>query len=474
MTSQSNNSEFILQILVIGVLLVAVSVAVSVIITSFNYPTIDVGTLAMFVYVLSQRLSASTGLLLFSVIVLIPLYNQLHVNNHTELASTVQVTRMWNRRELLGAMALAEGAMVLILASRYLVLGTPTGWDTGFYVYQGEIISLEGVSHVFDNARVIPNAISFLVWSVTGSISMTGMALPFIFGGLFCMLVFLAAYRVFGSSWSTIVVSISSVCTYSFARLTYDLYAQVLSLGFLVLLLSLIATLHLRGTDESASLYTETGLILLVVGLLSVTHLSFTLWSIVFLCPYLVLARRPRRIQPITIRELASHVRNMTRWQLGLSTVILLTGALGVFAIWGALGSLSSVIVAAMSETRPLQPLSLWMAEPFLKEPFLILFVAAAGASAVRYGKDPRSRFMALIAYWNAFALIAAIATGYAQAYRFALLVLVPFYVPSGLSILWRRLESTILERRIASVSSKTVRRVKQVAIVVFLLLVIS
>ncbi|MEM2143677.1 MAG: hypothetical protein QXQ81_10515 [Candidatus Thorarchaeota archaeon] len=68
------------------------------------------------------------------------------------------MTRMWNRRQLLGAMALAEGAMVLILASHYLVVGTPAGWDTGSYVYQYDIVSLEGVSHVFDNARVLPNA----------------------------------------------------------------------------------------------------------------------------------------------------------------------------------------------------------------------------------------------------------------------------------------------------------------------------
>lgn len=150
-------------------------------------------------------------------------------------------TIIWCKSKLglILALVLCLLIMAVLISLRFVQTPSPQGFDTPFYVYSlrqiyyGDFFSFLYHVHPLILLFFMPLAFIFGASPVT-----LGFWLPFVAGSIYVLLVFFSFYSLKKSVFYAALVTLFSFSNFFFVRLSYDLYSQLIFLGFFWLALA--------------------------------------------------------------------------------------------------------------------------------------------------------------------------------------------------------------------------------------------
>ncbi len=309
---------------------------------------------------------------------------------------------------------------VNVIAIRFTYFNEPQGYDTLSYIYYAERLLENPAKNFLASLYPIPTIIAALVLLGTSDISLAGILLPYIFGTISIILIY-SAYKLIFSKETAFIATTLYVTSYTFIRLTYDLYGQLMAIGILSIILIPVSRKvinMLNGNNHGSS--KDSLEIFLLLAILFLTHAPTFIIFISFLALTFIAAL------------IASKTRvNEVNWRIKPKTILLISLLTLALIIAGAIylsyriQSYINLINNMLKEFSLLQfeisPKYFW---PLLKESTLYLALTLIGCIVllIAMRKKKEEAYMIISVSWFTYLVfIFILILGYQQGYRVVL-----------------------------------------------------
>jgi len=292
----------------------------------------------------------------------------------------------------------------IIISRRFLAHFTPQGFDTASYIYYAELLRYGNYTEVFTSAKIVPYLISYLIYELSGeSIFLTGILLPYVFSTIYVLLIFLTVNIIKKDKLLASLCSLSTPLTFFFVRLTYDLLAQTLVLGLVVLALALFS----RVVNE--------------FSMRSLLYFAFSLLMIILIHSYTAILTLP--FLSVAMIYYFFSQQTITKDKLIiLMTIIALSAIITLVILYDRI---MWFLFTVIPREFHFSIISTQYWEGFVRsEVSLVWLVSIVG---VLYMGADQDSFNHIFSLWLIYIVIIVFTTGYIHSYRFLL------YIPEGI-----------------------------------------
>ncbi|MCD6484227.1 MAG: hypothetical protein J7L47_03845, partial [Candidatus Odinarchaeota archaeon] len=305
---------------------------------------------------------------------------------------------------------------VLTISIRFFNALIAQGFDTPVYVYSARLIDRGDIYVMLSSTKPVAFLLSWIVFKLSGnSVLLTGFLLPYIFGCLFLVLTIKAVKIGYHDNRLALIIGSITALSYTFIRITYDLYAQTLGLGVLYITLIAIARFYEAENQEFMTKTKEVGASLLLLYMCHFyTAALVTIFFLIIFMLKIMKSRKERRY--ISIKRIL--------------LIVFLSGFVSISFIilrWDSIVWLLTIVIPNEFKFFGVTLDSFWF---FKQDCFIFWIGAIIGLYAISIRKNPTDVILGL---WGLFIIMLTIITGYVQTYRFLLLIPAAFYAGIGL-----------------------------------------
>ena len=324
------------------------------------------------------------------------------------------------------------------------------GFDTPVYVYSSRLIDKGNLYIMYSSTKLLAFFISWVIFKISGnSIILTGFLLPYVFGSVLLVLTIKAVKMGYNDSKLAVVIGLVTALSYTFIRVTYDLFAQTLGLGVLYITLTSIAQFYKEKEFWLLSKAKEGVLFLLI---LYMSHFYTAVLVTMFFFVIFVL-------KIVTVSKQKKGYISLK----SIIVILILSISISIsFLIlrWDYVTWLLTVVIPNEFKFFGVTIDSFWL----LKQDNLFFWtIVIIGVYVIVLRRNAMD---VVIGLWGLFIIALTIITGYVQTYRFLLLIPTTFYAGIGLFYLYNMLCSEVFQLQYTLVK-KLVKKQKFIAILI-------